>query len=135
MMDLEVTKKERDCLIFIEEYRNGDFPIRLKDLAARMKIKPPSVLEILDRLEDKGLISKSRGMIVLTESGKEEYRKLIKVHRTIEALYSKCGMNADDACRKVSSFDYLIKPDDAEKIAMLIGNPKKCPHGKPINTE
>ncbi|MGC8608871.1 MAG: metal-dependent transcriptional regulator [Thermoplasmata archaeon] len=131
----QITKKERDCLIFIEEYKNGNFPIRLKDLALKMNIKPPSVLEILTRLEDKGLISKNRGMILLTDKGKEEYRNLIMVHRTIETLYFKCGFNADDACKKVTSFDYLIDPADAIKISALIGNPKKCPHGKPIETE
>ncbi|BAB60115.1 hypohtetical protein [Thermoplasma volcanium GSS1] len=127
-----ITKKERDCLIMIKEFKNSVFPVRLKDLSGMMNIKPPSVLEILNRLEEKGLIKKDRGMIALTIDGEEEYKRIVTVHRTLEVLYSRSGIDADEACKKIGNFDFLVDYDDAKKISNALGNPKKCPHGKEI---
>ncbi|WP_297217634.1 metal-dependent transcriptional regulator [Thermoplasma sp.] len=128
-----ITKKERDCLITIKESSNGPFPVRLKDLSASMNIKPPSVLEILTRLQEKGLIKKDRGMVALTDKGEETYKRIVMIHRTLEVLYSRSGIDANDACKKIGNFDFLVDYDDAKKISASIGNPKTCPHGKKID--
>ena len=64
-----LTRRERDCVLAIKESSSPEFPIRLSQLARKMKLKPPTVIEILKRLEAKGLLKRESGMIVLTDSG------------------------------------------------------------------
>lgn len=127
-----LTKKERDCLIAIMESKHQDFPVRQSDLAKTLSIKSPTAFEILKRLESKGLIEKDRGMVILTNKGEEVYKKIVMVHRVMESLLAGSGVPADEACIEVQEFDYLMNVDSVQKIMNSMGNPHKCPHGKPI---
>lgn len=127
-----LTKKERDCIITIVEAQKGDFPIRLSDVARSMRIKTPTALDLVKRLEAKHLIERDRGMIALTDDGESTYDDLMLVHRVMEFLLTECGVQPDEACDDVKNYDYLMNIDFAKKILKRIGNPKKCPHGKPI---
>ncbi|MGC8496911.1 MAG: metal-dependent transcriptional regulator [Thermoplasmata archaeon] len=124
-----LTKKERDCIIFIEKGSTGEFPIRVLDLAKSMKVKPPTVEELLYRLEEKKMIIRKRGMIMLTKLGKKTYTDIILCHRVLETFFVDCGVSVSDACEKISNFDYMIDTDTAKMILAKLGNPTKCPHG------
>ena len=50
-----VTKRERDCLIMLEEDSQNGFPMRLHQIASTLGIKPPTALNVIKRLEEKGL--------------------------------------------------------------------------------
>jgi len=61
-------------------------PIRVSDLAWRMYLQPPTVVGILDRLEQQGLVLRSRSTtdhrvveVTLTEKGKETVSKVPQV--------------------------------------------------------
>lgn len=127
-----LTKKERDCIITIVETQKGDFPVRLSDLARSMNIKTPTALDLVKRLEAKNLIERDRGMIALTGTGENTYDDLMLVHRVMEFLLTESGVKADEACEDVRNYDYLMNIDFARKLLKRIGNPKECPHGKPI---
>jgi len=131
-VNANITKKERDCLVSIWQGSRDGFPVRVTSLAESMKIKPPTVEELLDRLEDKKLIVRNRGMVMLSDEGKAAYRRIMLAHRALETFMVQCGDDADRACRMISNFDYLIDEDSALLILSKIGNPANCPHGKPI---
>jgi DtxR family Mn-dependent transcriptional regulator len=127
-----LTKKERDCIITIVESQEGDFPVRLSDVAKSMKIKSPTAFDLIKRLEAKSLVERDRGMIVLTGAGESVYEDLMMVHRVMEFLLTESGVKADDACKDVKNYDYLMNIEFARKLLKRIGSPKECPHGKPI---
>jgi len=127
--NIGITKRERDCIITIGKNRKQSFPTRISHIAKSLDMKMPTVEEILKRLIEKGLVQKEAGMVILTEKGNECYEEIIMKHRVMETFLYKCGVNADEACREVSRFDYLIDDESADKIIEKIGNPKKCPHG------
>ncbi len=130
--DANITKKERDCIVSIwNGFQNG-FPVRVSTLAESMKIRPPTVEELLDRLEGKGLIQRNRGMVVLSEAGRAVYRRIMMDHRALETFLVQCGDDADSACKMVSNFDYLIDERTALLVLKRIGNPALCPHGRQI---
>ncbi len=128
---MDITKKERDCIVKIREL-SGSFPPRLSDIASELKIKPPTAIELLERLERKGLIKKEHGMIILTDTGNDEYLKIMLAHRTYEILLSMSGVPADDACSQAERIDYLMEPSSMMHVLERLGSPEKCPHGKPI---
>lgn len=129
-----VTKKERDCLIAVKENASGSFPIRLCEIAKLMGVKPPSALELVDRLQSKGMVRSRNGMVRLTALGAKEYERIILNHRVFESLFVQSGISKEEACDVIGSFDYFLTSNTAEAILRKIGSPTSCPHGKPIKS-
>lgn len=127
-----VTKRERDCLVFLKEESGGGFPKRLHEIADSMGVKPPTALNIVRRLREKGFVESRDGMVVLTEIGHEVTRKILLVHRTFESLFCQSGISRNSACIEAGEIDFLIPEENAQLILKRIDNPKSCPHGKPI---
>ena len=97
-VNANITKKERDCLVNIWQGSREGFPVRVTSLAESLKIKPPTVEELLERLENKKLIIRNRGMVMLSNEGKATYRRIMMGHRALETFLVQCGDNADRAC-------------------------------------
>ncbi|EQD70220.1 iron-dependent repressor, partial [mine drainage metagenome] len=95
---IELTKKERDTIIAIGDYGKKDFPLRLVELSDILKVKPPTALNLVKRLQDKGCMNDEKGMIILTETGKRTYSELLENHRVIETLMVSFGIDAEKAC-------------------------------------
>lgn len=131
-VNANITKKERDCIVSIWQGSRNGFPVRVSTIAEAMKVKPPTVEELLERLESKKLIERSKGMVILTEDGKKVYRRIMLGHRALETFLVQCGDDADTACKMISNFDYMIDEQTALMVLKRIGNPSRCPHGKPI---
>ncbi|MGC8515103.1 MAG: metal-dependent transcriptional regulator [Thermoplasmata archaeon] len=129
---LKLTRRERDCILAIKE-SSSEFPIRLSQLAQKIELKPPTVIEILRRLEAKGLLKRESGMIVLTNLGMSYYNYLVNCHRILETIFVDSGIDIEKACKEVSSFDFMLDKDSLVKLSNFVGKPKACPHGKPIN--
>ena len=73
-------------------------------IAERMKVKPPSITEMLQKLEREGLIRyKSYTGAVLTASGRKMAQELMEKHRVIADLLETLGIDRDlaetDACQ------------------------------------
>ncbi len=128
---INLTRRERDCLVVILSTQS-EFPVRLAQIAKTLKVKAPTALDVIERLSKKKLVKDSGGMVVATEKGKEVYRRIMAAHRCFEILLTESGISPDEACKQVREFDYLIEPGMTGKVLKHIGNPKRCPHGKPV---
>ncbi len=129
----DVSRRERDCLVVLEEETKDNFPMRLHQIADSLGVKPPTALNVIKRLEQKGLARSRGGMVVLTESGDRAARSILLVHRTFESLLCQSGVPENSACVEAAEVDFIIQESDARLILKKIGNPKYCPHGKPIS--
>lgn len=127
-----VTRRERDCLVSLTEGSSDGFPMRLHQIATVMKVKPPTALNVVRRLEQKGLAESRDGMVLLTKSGDQTAQKILLVHRTYESLFCQSGIPASEACAEAAVVDFIIPEDNAKMVLKKIGSPTKCPHGKPI---
>lgn len=127
-----ITKRERDCLVFIRDRLGNDFPVRLHELATYLKIKPPTALAVTKRLKNKGMVESRDGMIILTQKGNEASECILLVHRTFESLFFQSGISKEDACQEAGEIDFLIPEENAKRVLNRIDNPPSCPHGRPI---
>lgn len=127
-----VSKRERDCLVLLMEESQGDFPMRLHEIASIMHIKPPTALNVIKRLKSKGFVEAQDGMVKLTEMGDSLSRTILMVHRTFESLFCQSGVPESRACEEAGEIDFLINSDNAMKVLKRIDSPVSCPHGKPI---
>ena len=130
-----ITKRERDCLLVIgEDIKNG-FPDRLANLSRRLQVSSPTVMNLLDRLGEKGLVRKLEGMVTLTALGVQTYGELLESHRVIEYMFYKNGIPEDECCKEASKIDYIIEQDVISRLFTNLGKPLKCPHGRLIRGE
>ncbi len=129
---IELTKKERDTIIAVGDYGEKDFPLRLVDLSGMLRVRPPTALNLVKRLEEKGCLSDEKGMIIFTELGKRVYDELVENHRVMETLMAKSGMDPEKACLMSGNIDYLIDHISVDRLFSGMGKPKNCPHGKKI---
>lgn len=127
-----VTKRERDCLVILKEEADGDFPVRLHQIAENLSVTSPTALNIIKRLKGKGLVESQDGMVLLTKLGDELTKKILLVHRTFESLFCQSGITKKNACEEAGEIDFLIMPENAELVLKRIDSPISCPHGKPI---
>lgn len=88
--------------IFVLEQQNGRAQTGM--IAAQMGVKPPSITEMLQKLEREGLIHyESYNGATLTSSGKKMARELMQKHRIIADLLEILGIDRElaevDACQ------------------------------------
>ncbi len=109
--------------------------MRLHQIADQLRVKPPTALNVVRRLEQKGLAKSKDGMVILTETGNKIAKGILLVHRTYESLLCQSGVSENSACLEAAEVDFIIPEGNAKLILKKIGNPKFCPHGKPIATK
>ena len=123
--DHQFTRRERDCILLLgSELRNG-FPDRISDIARRMGIKAPTVIQILKRLDVKGITRSEKGMVILTDSGREAHRRILENHRILECIFYRNGITANESCVVAGSIDYVIDGDIIGKLSQSLGMPEK----------
>jgi len=88
--------------IFVLEQRNGRAQTGM--IAAQMGVKPPSITEMLQKLDSEGLIHyESYDGATLTRSGKKMARDLMQKHRIIADFLEIFGIDRElaeaDACQ------------------------------------
>ena len=89
--------------------------------------------DALKELVDAGYAQVRDGQITLTHRGKEEARNCIRRHRLAERLFVdvldiKKRLVHETSCK----FEHLLHKGLDENVCILLGHPKRCPHGKPI---
>lgn len=128
----KITRKERDCLVMVVENTSKGFPMKLADLSRKLNIKPPTALDLVRRLEKKGILESNKGMIIPTEEGIKRYEIIIYAHRIIECALKESGESDVDSCLEAAGYDYLVSTNLVSEMDHLLGNPETCPHGKRI---
>ena len=69
----------------------------------------------------------------LTESGLEAARDIVRRHRLAERLLADVlDVPGDRLNQSACQFEHLLHPDIEQKVCLLLGHPRTCPHGNPI---
>lgn len=105
-------------------------------LAQRLKIRPPSVTEMLRRLDASGWIDyEIRTGILLTKIGIEKARRAVRRHRLLELfLYRVLGVDWSEVHAEAESIEFSISETLERRISDFLGNPTEDPHGHSIPT-
>jgi len=69
----------------------------------------------------------------LTESGLEAARDIVRRHRLAERLLADVlDVPGDRLNQSACQFEHLRHLDIEQKVCLLLGHPRTCPHGNPI---
>ncbi len=105
-------------------------------IAERLAVRAASVTGMLQKLADDGLIDyrKQKGAR-LTPQGLEIALRVIRHHRLIETfLHEKLGFSWDEVHDEAEALEHAISAAVSQRMADMLGNPRRDPHGDPIPT-
>jgi len=108
-------------------------PVTVTKIAEFLGVSPASVSEMMKRMEANDLVINTGTGIVLTETGLQDARKLVRRMRLAERLLSDIlGLPLDQVYEEACRLEHAISDSVEERIAAVLGEPDTCPHGHPI---
>lgn len=113
-------------LVFYES--NG--PLRLRDVAKKLKVTMPSALEVINKLAKEGyLVKVGRGKYEISEKGRRCMYELIWRHAVLEWTFmEKLNIKDSRICEAISKFEDSIPREIIEELCELNKHPEICPH-------
>lgn len=128
------TEKMREYLEVIYYLSARNEPVIGARLAEWMNVTPPTVTNIVQRMEEQGYIQRDgRGEIKFTDVGFTLAEAMVKRHRILERfLVDIMGIPWHKIHEEAVRLEHSLSPLMEERIAALVGQSTTCPHGNPI---
>src|SRR5438093_12039774 len=132
----ELSSAVQDYLKAIHSLGGADRQVSPVDIAARLKVRAPSVTGMLRRLADAGWIDYKVGRgAQLTDQGVAQARRVIRRHRLVELFLTRVlGLDWSEVDAEADALEHAISPRLEQAIAAHLGEPMEDPHGHPIPT-
>jgi len=106
-------------------------------IAKKLKTKPSSVTDMIQKLAEKDLINyeKYKG-VTLTQSGKKVAIEIVRKHRLWEVfLVNKLNYNWDEVHDMAEQLEHIKSDTLVDRLEAFLDFPKHDPHGDPIPDE
>jgi len=128
------TVAEEEYLQTIFWLQEAGLPMTAANVARAMQLSPPTVHEMLRRLEDDGYVTRGQDkLIAFTDSGREHAEGIVRRHRLIERfLTDVLGIPWDEVHEEAERLEHAMSPVLEQRMLAAIGDAKTCPHGHPI---
>ncbi|MEM2878530.1 MAG: metal-dependent transcriptional regulator [Candidatus Hadarchaeales archaeon] len=109
-------------------------PAGVKEIADRLGISQPSVVQMLDKMKNRGLVRyEKRTGVNFTAKGARRARAIVRNHRLMEVLLVRVvGLQSEGAERAVCGAEHHLSEKAADSICTFLNHPRHCPHGNEI---
>jgi DtxR family transcriptional regulator, Mn-dependent transcriptional regulator len=120
-----------ETIFWLEE---AGLPITGANIARAQQVSPPTVHEMVGRLERDGFVARQADKsLTFTESGREHAESVVRRHRLVERfLTDVLGIPWDEVHEEAERMEHALSPRLEESMRAAIGDAKTCPHGHPI---
>lgn len=131
------SSNKEDYLKAIYENNGIDEFVSNKTLANSLSVSPASVTEMVEKLQNDGLINyKPYTGVKLTHEGLTKTVGIIRNHRIVETfLFDKLGYSLHDLHNLSEELEHVKDPVFFSRLFDFLGSPETCPHGGIIPTE
>ena len=128
------TDAEEEYLQILFWLQEAGLPMTGANVARAMQLSPPTVHEMVGRLERDGYITRGADKAIsFTAEGREHAEGIVRRHRLIERfLTDVLGVPWDEVHEEAERLEHAMSPVLEERMRAAIGNAKTCPHGHPI---
>jgi len=128
------TVAEEEYLQTIFWLQEAGLPMTGANVARAMQLSPPTVHEMIGRLERDGYITRAGDKTIsFTDTGAEHAEGVVRRHRLIERfLTDVLGIPWDEVHEEAERLEHAMSPVLEERMLAAIGDAKTCPHGHPI---
>lgn len=126
-----LTEEKEDYLKAILNNGGANSFVTNKQLSHYLNIKPPSVSEMVNRLEKAGyVITKPYKGVKLSEEGFSHTLEIIKRHRLLELfLIEILKYNWEEVHQEAEVLEHRVSDLFVERLDELLHHPTTCPHG------
>jgi DtxR family Mn-dependent transcriptional regulator len=130
----KATVAEEEYLQIMFWLEEAGLPINGANIARAMQLSPPTVHEMIGRLEGDGYVARADDKsLTFTDKGREEAEAISRRHRLIERfLTDVLGIPWDEVHEEAERLEHAMSPVLEERMLAAIGDAKTCPHGHPI---
>jgi DtxR family Mn-dependent transcriptional regulator len=120
-----------ETIFWLEE---AGLPITGANIARAQQVSPPTVHEMVRRLERDGFIERGDDKaLTFTDSGREHAESVVRRHRLVERfLTDVMGIPWDEVHEEAERMEHAMSPRREESMRRAIGDATTCPHGHPI---
>src|SRR5919202_2551245 len=134
MSQEQATPAEDEYLQTIFWLEEAGLPITGANVARALQVAPPTVHEMVGRLEADGYITRDADRsLVFTTDGREHAAGVVRRHRLIERfLTDVLGIPWDEVHEEAERLEHAMSPVLEERMLAAIGDASTCPHGHPI---
>jgi DtxR family Mn-dependent transcriptional regulator len=135
MADHHATIAEEEYLQTLFWLQEAGLQMTGANVARAMQLSPPTVHEMVGRLERDGYIERATDRsITFTPTGLEHAEGIVRRHRLIERfLTDVLGIPWDEVHEEAERLEHAMSPVLEARMLAAIGDAKTCPHGHPIN--
>jgi len=107
----------------------------LASLGGALETTPATVVTLVQRMQQAGLLRLTDGRILLTDEGRRYALQVIRAHRLWERyLADRTGVDPLEWHARADRYEHRITPERADALAEQLGDPRIDPHGDPIPT-
>ena len=131
----KATVAEQEYLETLFWLYEAGLPMTGANIARAMQLSPPTVHEMVGRLERDGYITRGSDKVIsFTDEGREHAEAIVRRHRLIERfLTDVLGIPWDEVHEEAERLEHAMSPVLEERMLAAIGDAKTCPHGHPID--
>lgn len=114
----------------------SDEPVTASAISAATGLRLSSVSDAVRKLTGQGYLQHAPyGAVDLTEQGRLHALAMVRRHRLLETfLVETLGYTWDQVHDEAEVLEHSVSDFMVERIAQLLGNPDRDPHGDPIPT-
>ena len=114
---LKITKSVEDYLEVMYNLKMEKGVIKIKDIASKMNVKPPSVVEALKKLADRDIISyEPYTDIKLNKKGLEIAEDVIHKHEILKNFLHILGVDVNTADEDACSMEHVLDGSTIKKL-------------------
>jgi DtxR family Mn-dependent transcriptional regulator len=130
----QATVAEEEYLQTMFWLEEAGLQINGANIARAMQLSPPTVHEMIGRLEEDGYVERADDKsLTFTDRGRGEAQAIVRRHRLIERfLTDVLGIAWDEVHEEAERLEHAMSPVLEERMLAAIGDAKTCPHGHPI---
>jgi DtxR family Mn-dependent transcriptional regulator len=134
--DHQATAGEEQYLEIIFWLWEAGLAITGANIARALQVSPPTVHEMVGRLEADGFIQRNEDRsLAFTDAGREHAAGVVSRHRLVERFLTDIlGIPWDEVHEEAERMEHAMSPLLEERMRAAIGDATTCPHGHPIKT-
>jgi DtxR family Mn-dependent transcriptional regulator len=120
-----------ETIFWLEE---AGLPITGANIARAQQVSPPTVHEMVGRLERDGFVARNEDKsLAFTERGRDHAESVVRRHRLVERFLTDIlGIPWDEVHEEAERMEHAMSPRLEQSMLAAIGDATTCPHGHPI---
>jgi DtxR family Mn-dependent transcriptional regulator len=125
-----------DALKHLYDYEERNVRSTLRSIAGHLSLSGNETTMLVSKLGSMGLIEHKDEAIQLTPEGRSYALRVIRIHRLWERyLADETGVKESQWHLEAEEKEHSITAEEADRLAVQMGNPVFDPHGDPIPTK